>query len=130
MGIFNRKNSKPSIRSNDSQSVHSNGSLQSPGLPKTSNISPLGSAISSIPDVPLPKAPDPAIDPAAYLRSIYSVRERSRLVLEKAKKNQLKHFTVDMSKFRETTRYVVSIIKVEICATRHCRRASLRLFSD
>ena len=62
--------------------------------------------------MPLPRAPDPALDPAAYLRSIYSVRERSKLVLEKAKKNQLKHFTVDMSKFTETAKYIVSIIKV------------------
>lgn len=64
-----------------------------------------------IPDVPLPKAPDPALDPAGYLRSIYAVRERSKLVLEKAKANQLKHFTVDMSKFQDTAGYVVSIIK-------------------
>jgi hypothetical protein len=66
----------------------------------------------SFPDVSLPKAPDPALDPAGYLRSIYAVRERTKLVLEKAKKNQLKHFTVDMSKFHETATYVVSIIKV------------------
>lgn len=62
--------------------------------------------------MPLPKAPDPALDPAGYLRSIHAVRERSRLVLEKAKQNQLKHFTVDMSKFQDTAGYVVSIIKV------------------
>jgi hypothetical protein len=36
------------------------------------------------------------------------------LVLEKAKKNQLKHFTVDMSKFHDTATYVVSIIKARI----------------
>jgi hypothetical protein len=65
----------------------------------------------SIPEVPLPRAPDPALDPAAYLRSIYAVRERTKLVLEKAKANQLKHFTVDMSKFQDTAGYVVSIIK-------------------
>jgi len=46
------------------------------------------------------------------LRSIYAVRERSRLVLEKAKTNQLKHFNVDMSKFQDTANYVVMIIKV------------------
>jgi hypothetical protein len=66
----------------------------------------------SIPDVPLPKAPDPNADPAGYLRSIYAVRERSKLVLEKAKRNQLRHFNVDMSKFPDTAHYVVSIIKV------------------
>ncbi|EMF11763.1 DUF1688-domain-containing protein [Sphaerulina musiva SO2202] len=66
---------------------------------------------ASIPSVPLPRAPDPQVDPAAYLRSIYAVRERTRLVLEKAKRNQLRHFTVDMSKFPDTAAYVVSIIK-------------------
>ena len=69
-------------------------------------------ANASIPDIPLPQAPDPALNPAAYLRSIYAVRERSRFVLAKAKRNQLNHFNVDMAKFPETARYVVSIIKV------------------
>lgn len=67
---------------------------------------------ANIPDIPLPKAPDPNLDPASYLRSIYAVRERSRLVLEKAKRNQLRHFHVDMSKFADTANFVVSIIKV------------------
>jgi hypothetical protein len=67
---------------------------------------------AALSDIPLPKAPDPNVDPAAYLRSIYAVRDRSRLVLEKAKRNQLRHFDVDMTKFSETARYVVSIIKV------------------
>lgn len=60
----------------------------------------------------MPKAPDPNVDPVGYLRSIYAVRERSRLVLDKAKLNQLRHFTVDMSKFSDTANYVVAIIKV------------------
>lgn len=72
---------------------------------------------ASIPSVPLPRAPDPQVDPAAYLRSIYAVRERTRLVLEKAKRNQLRHFTVDMSKFPDTAAYVVSIIKVPYTST-------------
>ncbi|PPJ60342.1 hypothetical protein CBER1_10731 [Cercospora berteroae] len=66
---------------------------------------------ASIPDIPLPKAPDPQVNPVAYLRSIYAVRERSKLVLEKAKRNQLRHFNVDMSKFSDTAAYVVAIIK-------------------
>lgn len=66
----------------------------------------------NIPEIPLPKAPDPWQDPIAYLRSIYAVRERSMLVLEKAKANQLKHFDVDMDKFGDAASYVVSIIKV------------------
>ena len=68
--------------------------------------------VPQIPDVPIPKPPDPWREPARYLRSIHAVRERSRLVLEKAKRNQLKHFEVDMNKFADTASYVVAIIKV------------------
>jgi hypothetical protein len=68
--------------------------------------------VPQIPDVEIPPPPDPWQDPVAYLRSIHAVRERSRLVLEKAKRNQLKHFDVDMNKFADTASYVVSIIKV------------------
>ncbi|KAI9822402.1 MAG: hypothetical protein M1827_000121 [Pycnora praestabilis] len=59
----------------------------------------------------LPKPPDPALDPAAYLRSIFAVRERSKLILRRATNNQLTHFTVDLDKFKDTAGYVVSIIK-------------------
>ena len=59
-----------------------------------------------------PAAPDPDLDPAGYLRSIHAIRERSNLVVEKAKTNQLHHFDVDANKFSETAQYVVSIIKV------------------
>ncbi|KAJ4373460.1 hypothetical protein N0V86_007599 [Didymella sp. IMI 355093] len=106
MRLFNRKSSKPTISPGGSQPNSSNGSLRSPG-PSTTN----GSRPTSFPDVPLPRAPDPALDPAGYLRSIYAVRDRSRLVLEKAKKNQLKHFTVDMTKFSDVASFVVSIVK-------------------
>ena len=57
------------------------------------------------------KAPDPSLDPAAYLRSINAVRERSKLVLAKAQQDQLNHFDVDLSKFQNTADYVVQIIK-------------------
>jgi len=60
----------------------------------------------------LPPAPDPALDPSGYLRSIYAVRQRSRFVLDAALKDQLTNFTVDMSKFPDVADYVVSIIKV------------------
>lgn len=63
-------------------------------------------------NVTLPPPPDPNVEPAAYLKSIHAVRERSRLVHEKAKRNQLTHFDVDLTKFSETAAYVVSIIKV------------------
>jgi hypothetical protein len=112
MRLFGRKGSKPIVSPNGSQPNSSNGSLRSPGP------TPNGSRPTSFPDVPLPKAPDPALDPAGYLRSIYAVRERSKLVLEKAKKNQLKHFTVDMTKFHDVASFVVSIIKVGIARAR------------
>ena len=112
MRLFNRKSSKPTISPGGSQPNSSNGSLRSPG-PSTTN----GSRPTSFPDVPLPRAPDPALDPAGYLRSIYAVRERCHLVLEKAKKNQLRHFNVDMTKFQDTANYVVSIIKVRYMPT-------------
>ncbi|KAI7054825.1 DUF1688-domain-containing protein, partial [Hortaea werneckii] len=76
---------------------------------KRANSNPAQNA--TIPAIPMPKAPDPNVDPVGYLRSIYAVRERSRLVLDKAKLNQLRHFTVDMSKFSDTANYVVAIIK-------------------
>ena len=40
------------------------------------------------------------------------MRERSKKILELAKRNHLRHFDVDMTKFAETAYYVVSIIKV------------------
>lgn len=67
--------------------------------------------VTSIPQVDIPKPPDPSKKPADYLRSIHAVRERSKIVLQKAKANQLKHFDVDISKFSDTAEYVVSIIK-------------------
>ena len=66
----------------------------------------------SLENVPIPVAPDPALNPAAYLKSIYSVRERSKLVMEKAKANQLSHFDVNFDMFQNTADYVISIIKV------------------
>jgi hypothetical protein len=62
----------------------------------------------------VPEAPDPGVDPVAYLRSIKAVRERTRHVWEKAQSNQLNHFEVDPSKFTDTADYVVSIIKVSM----------------
>ncbi|KAH9822102.1 Protein of unknown function (DUF1688), partial [Teratosphaeria destructans] len=107
MRLFSRK-TKASSRNSDAQSL--NGDYRSHSLAvKRANMNPAQNA--SMPDIPLPRAPDPNVAPAAYLRSIYAVRERSALVLEKAKKNQLRHFTVDMSKFSETANYVVMMIK-------------------
>lgn len=114
MGLFKRKDSRQSVQSDKDEHESfvavngaraSNTSLRSPG--------PKGSVLPvSIPEMPIPKPPDPALDPAAYLRSIHAVRDRATLVLEKAKRNQLHHFDVDLSKLKATASYIVSIIKV------------------
>lgn len=117
MGIFSRKDKSSSNASSSTRNspslaptlTHSStSSLKSPTTPGYGNmpVPPM------IPKVELPRAPDPSIDPAGYLRSINSVRERSAVVLERAKGNRLEHFTVDMNQFSETTSFVVSIIKV------------------
>ncbi|KAI4195219.1 MAG: hypothetical protein LQ346_003496 [Caloplaca aetnensis] len=92
--------------------------MQSPPPNKPMNgFSQLASP--STPNVILPPPPDPNIEPAAYLRSVYAVRERSKLVHEKAKNNQLNHFDVDLTKFNETAAYVVSIIKRDFAPDYH-----------
>lgn len=70
---------------------------------------------ASIADISIPDPPDPTTKPAAYLRSIHAVRQRTRLVLDEAKVNALNHFDVDLTKFQDTADYVVSIIKVSAC---------------
>lgn len=113
MGLFKRKDSKHSIHSEedqDAQSAHS--TRNSTASLRSSAIKSTGYLPVSIPEVPISKPPDPSLDPAAYLRSIHAVRERSRIVLQKARADQLTHFDVDMSKFEATASYVVSIIKV------------------
>ncbi|KAJ5992248.1 DUF1688-domain-containing protein [Penicillium sp. IBT 35674x] len=113
MGLFKRKDSRNSVQSErDEQesfvSVNSartsNTSLKSPGY-KGSGLP------ASIPEMPIANPPDPALDPAAYLRSIHAVRDRANIVLDRAKRNQLNHFDVDLSKLKATASYVVSIIK-------------------
>lgn len=119
MGLFRKKTSKVS-----SYTEKSNGSLHprpplnveklSSSAQQSHQTSGLGqiSPTMSLPDIPIPKPPDPAVNPAAYLKSIHSVRERSKLVMEKATSNSLNHFDVNMDMFQNTANYVVSIIKV------------------
>jgi hypothetical protein len=64
------------------------------------------------PPMPPPKRHDPNVDPVAYLKSLPAIRDRCSLVLARAKKNDLLHFDVDMAKFGQTVKWVVSIIKV------------------
>jgi hypothetical protein len=67
-----------------------------------------------MPKVDMPRPPDPQLDPAGYLRSLNAVRERSKLVTDKALRNDLKHFDVDMGKFPDVVTFVSQIIKVSI----------------
>jgi hypothetical protein len=126
MGIFSRKPKPPKTASkmpNDAQSDHD--SLKSPisASARTLNRSSGGTATSIpttpltpfspvLPKVDMPKPPDPNLDPAAYLRSLGAVRERSKIVLDKALKNQLNHFNVDMTKFPDVVSFICGIIKV------------------
>ncbi|KAF1814062.1 hypothetical protein P152DRAFT_303218 [Eremomyces bilateralis CBS 781.70] len=116
MGLFSRKQSKQPLSStDDSKSIQSNRSSSHKSPLSSINGQQFGmksqNLLAEIPDIPLPRAPDPLIDPVKYLKSIYAVRERTRLVLETAKRNQLKHFTVDLGKFDDAVSYVVAIIK-------------------
>ncbi|KUL84943.1 hypothetical protein ZTR_07865 [Talaromyces verruculosus] len=112
MGLFKRKDSKHSIHSEEDQDAHSSHSTRnSTASLRSSAIKSTGNLPVSIPEVPISKPPDPNLDPAAYLRSIHAVRERSRIVLQRARADKLTHFDVDMSKFEATASYVVSIIK-------------------
>lgn len=145
MGLFSRKSSQPSIRtSTTSINSTSQASLKSPSIrsptqnPRSPQFQDMSNRYSNtsqssnqggvngsgsstprakvvLPKIDMPKAPNPHIDPAAYLRSIGAVRERCNLILEAARRNQLTHFDVDMGKFEDTTSFVVSIIKVS-CA--------------
>ncbi|CAL3973364.1 hypothetical protein PZA11_005620 [Diplocarpon coronariae] len=110
MGLFSRKDKSSSTSSSsrktsslaDVTSHSSQSSLKSPVFTKMG---------PTVPKIALPRAPDPHVDPAGYLRSIGAVRERCTLVMEAARANQLRHFDVDMGKLADTTSFVVSVIK-------------------
>ncbi|KAK7965785.1 uncharacterized protein PG986_000062 [Apiospora aurea] len=141
MGLFSKKPrpaktvAKP--LHGDAQSTTSFSSdkdtLKSPTSPHHSRIggnrSSAGSTMPPTPLTPfspsmapradLPKPPDPNLDPAAYLRSLNSVRERSRIIADKATRNKLNHFDVDMNKFPDVVRFVCGIIKRDYDAPFH-----------
>jgi hypothetical protein len=122
MGIFRKKDSRnnPDESKSDKSFLRpavtveriSNYSHKSPKL--VSDRFPSPSLGNTMPDTPIPDPPDPTSHPAAYLRSIHAVRERTKLVLDEAKSNALHHFDVDMSKFKDTADYIVAIIKVSV----------------
>ncbi|KAK3374195.1 hypothetical protein B0T24DRAFT_649840 [Lasiosphaeria ovina] len=63
------------------------------------------------PKIDMPRAPDPQLDPVGYLRSLGAVRDRSKIVTDKALRNDLRHFDVDMRKFGDVVSFVSNIIK-------------------
>lgn len=65
-----------------------------------------------IPKIDLPRPPDPQLDPCGYLRSLGAVRERSKIVTDKATRNELNHFDVDMTLFPTVVTFVAGLIKV------------------
>lgn len=119
MGFFKKKDSRSTLAEANKSLLRpqanaerlSDFSIKSPTLVNNAHHPKM---VTSIPDVLIPHPPDPVDNPAAYLRSIQAVRQRTKLVLEKAKANQLNHFDVDMTKFPDTADYVVSIIKVQV----------------
>lgn len=134
MGLFSRKDkqskAKPALQtSNSHTSLHSSSSIKSPA--PTSNFgrvnrtsagttsttgpgTPLTpfSPMHSMAKVDLPRPPDPQLDPVGYLRSLNAVRERCSIVTDKALRNDLHHFDVDMRKFDDVVTFVANIIKV------------------
>jgi hypothetical protein len=128
MGLFSRKDKTPkgdqainTSQSNVSVNSHSS-SLRSPAPGANRNPLNRTSATSTspggpmspvkLPKIDLPRPPDPQLDPAGYLRSLGAVRERSKIVTDKALRNELKHFDVDMGKFPDVVTFVTGIIKV------------------
>ncbi|OTB00158.1 hypothetical protein M426DRAFT_242930 [Hypoxylon sp. CI-4A] len=133
MGLFSRKPKTPkpvnaaAATGNDSASLNSEGSNVKSSSTINSRIlihNGNRTSASSVPQTPLtpmtphlmprinlPKPPDPSLDAAGYLRSLGSVRERSKIVTDKALRNALNHFDVDMDKFPDVVTFVCGIIK-------------------
>jgi hypothetical protein len=124
MGIFSRKQKSPresgilesqsttSFGSSTFRSMANNrvsaGSMLTPNTP----LSPLPSL--KIPKLDLPRPPDPQLDPAGYLRSLGAIRDRAKVLMEKAEENELVHFDVDMNKFPNVVTFVSGLIKVRL----------------
>ncbi|KAJ9143704.1 hypothetical protein NKR23_g6265 [Pleurostoma richardsiae] len=130
MGLFSRKDKAPKTvvssgpRSQSNASLDSgSSSVKSPASFRTNNRTSAGTMASgpstplspfspvSLPKFDLPKPPDPALDPVGYLKNLAAVRERSKIVTEKAVNDDLNHFDVDMGKFGDVVTFVSQIIK-------------------
>lgn len=131
MGLFSRREKTPkSSPTSADPPLHSSYSTASVNSSASRGIVNRISAASSnnnpitplSPNTPfkmnktdLPRPPDPQLDPAGYLRSLAAVRERSEIIFEKAVKNELRHFDVDMSKMDDVVSFVSGLIKVSFC---------------
>lgn len=122
MGFFSRKDKAPKGNSSitASQSTASFASGNSRGIGNrisagsfTSGGTPL-SPMSPVklPKVDLPRPPDPQLDPVGYLRSLGAVRERSKIIVDKAMRNELNHFDVDLQRLPDVVTFVSGLIKV------------------
>ncbi|KAI1091712.1 DUF1688-domain-containing protein [Rostrohypoxylon terebratum] len=139
MGLFSRRSKTPKpVNStanadggpgtgNDSASLNSEGSnvrSSSTGNSRLMIYNTNRASTNSIPQTPLtpmtphplpkinlPKPPDPSLDAAGYLKSLGSIRERSKIITDKALNNSLNHFDVDMAKFPDVVTFVCRIIK-------------------
>ncbi|SPO06083.1 probable protein urg3 [Cephalotrichum gorgonifer] len=118
MGLFHRKKPqkdaqppvKPSLSNASLDSAASLGNRASGGSTNPSTpMSPFSPV--NMPKIDMPRPPDPQLDPVGYLRSLGAVRERSSIVTEKALRNELRHFEVDMNKFPDVVTFVARIIK-------------------
>lgn len=89
----------------------SSGSVPPTPMSPMSPMSPMASSHLSV-RINLPKPPDPTLDAAGYLRSLGAVRERCKIVTDKALQNKLNHFDVDLTKFPDVVSFVCQIIKV------------------
>ncbi|UNI18537.1 hypothetical protein JDV02_004800 [Purpureocillium takamizusanense] len=120
MGIFSRREKAPkgnsslatshstgSVNSNHSRAIPSrtSGGSATAGTPM-SPMSPV-----KLPKVDLPRPPDPQLDPTGYLRSLGAVRERSKIIFDKASRNELNHFDVDLDKLSDVVSFVSGLIK-------------------
>ena len=74
-----------------------------------SPMSPM--AASHLSKINLPKPPDPTLDAPGYLKSLGAVRERCQVVTNKAFRDNLNHFDVDVAKFPDVVSFVCQIIK-------------------
>ncbi|KAF4120724.1 Protein of unknown function (DUF1688) [Geosmithia morbida] len=132
MGLFSRRDKiakadlqstpAPLNTSYSNSSVHSAGSMSWAKRTSAGSATNGTSSISSpplisprgpvkMPKMDMPRPPDPNLDPAGYLRSLVAVRERSQVIYEKALRDDLAHFDVDMDKMSDVVSFVTRLIR-------------------